>query len=99
MSKKSYTSPGFALPEALLPEIYLTNGKPKSNPFVTTATAGETIRIRLVNGNYEDAIYFTIEGHNFTVISLDTRYVEPLVVEKGNYIAIGNGTVPFSQNT
>ncbi|CAL3967584.1 unnamed protein product [Diplocarpon coronariae] len=56
--------------------------------FETTVTAGETYRIRLVNGAIDTHWKFMIDNHNFTVIAMD---LVPIVPYETTMLSIGMG--------
>ncbi|KAK2625165.1 hypothetical protein QTJ16_005534 [Diplocarpon rosae] len=56
--------------------------------FETTVTAGETYRIRLVNGAIDTHWKFMIDSHNFTVIAMD---LVPIVPYETSMLSIGMG--------
>ncbi|WCJ43276.1 laccase 14 [Euphorbia peplus] len=49
---------------------------------------GKTYHIRLVNGVMNTEIFFSIAGHNFTVVNMDAAYLKPFVTD---YVMIAPG--------
>ncbi|KAI9744648.1 MAG: hypothetical protein M1818_002177 [Claussenomyces sp. TS43310] len=56
--------------------------------FAMTVTAGESYRIRLINGAIDTHFKFMIDGHNLTVISAD---LVPIVAYSTQVLSIGMG--------
>ncbi|WCJ44012.1 laccase 14 [Euphorbia peplus] len=49
---------------------------------------GKTYHVRLVNGIMNSETFFSIAGHNFTVVNMDAAYVKPFVTD---YLMIAPG--------
>src|SRR5262249_45359963 len=83
-------TPGMAMPMRDVGDIPfqsgLVNGKGRApgppGPLTTVAVgAGETIRLRLINGSSTYSFRCQIDGHPLTVIASDGSPVEPMVVD------------------
>ncbi|KAK3319747.1 multicopper oxidase-domain-containing protein [Cercophora scortea] len=66
----------------------ITNRKPPSALHSVNITANQTTLLRIINGAAATSFIFSIDGHNFTVISSDLVAIEPF---KTNSIVIGIG--------
>lgn len=69
-------------------DAFLLNGRGNGDPWVGTARAGDTVRLRLVNGGASTLFRFAIDGHALTVTHADGEPVEPVEVD---WLMIGMG--------
>ncbi|KAK1315084.1 Laccase-11 [Acorus calamus] len=71
------------LPPAMS-DAHTINGKPgplfpcsEKHTYALEVESGKTYLLRIVNAALNDELFFTIAGHNMTVVEIDAVYVKP----------------------
>ncbi len=68
--------------------LYLLNGRPPKDPETFTASAGQRIRLRIINAGSDTAFRFAVAGHPLTVTHADGYSVVPVT---GDAVLLGMG--------
>jgi hypothetical protein len=83
---------GTALPPGQDPKdttaVYTINGK---TSFELSASAGERLRLRFINGSQRSVLAIKLEGHDVTVMALDGQPAEPFPARNGALVLAPGG--------
>ncbi len=61
--------------------LFLINGRPAEDPFVTRVRRGERVRLRLINAAADTHFLFSVDAHPLMLVASDGQEVKPIEMD------------------